>query len=181
MVALIMVALAHSALSLKWKRILIYGALIVGLAGFGIRYAKYFQKEHNSIGARFVYWRAALEITQDHPILGTGPGTFAVFFAQIKKPTDEMARLCHNDYLEQACDSGVPGCVAYVCMICVLLFRLYRYRIEKNQTHSIDFAVSLGVLGLCLHSLVEFHLYMPALAWPMFFLLGWAANEYNYR
>jgi hypothetical protein len=37
----------------------------------------------------------------------------------------------------------------------------------------VRFAVWLGLLGLFLHSLMEFHLYYPALAWPAFFLLGW--------
>ena len=37
----------------------------------------------------------------------------------------------------------------------------------------IKFAVWLGLLGLFLHSGMEFNLYYPALAWPAFFLLGW--------
>ena len=38
---------------------------------------------------------------------------------------------------------------------------------------SVEFAVWLGVLGWSLQSLVEFSLYLPALAWPAFVLLGW--------
>ena len=34
---------------------------------------------------------------------------FAKTFAPIKPPEAEMARLVHNDYLEQACDSGWPA------------------------------------------------------------------------
>jgi hypothetical protein len=34
-------------------------------------------------------------------------------------------------------------------------------------------AVWLGVLGWSLQSLVEFGLYIPALAWPAFTFLGW--------
>jgi uncharacterized RDD family membrane protein YckC len=35
------------------------------------------------------------------------------------------------------------------------------------------FAVWTGVFGLALQSFVEFGLYIPALAWPFFLLLGW--------
>jgi hypothetical protein len=35
------------------------------------------------------------------------------------------------------------------------------------------FAVWLGVLGWALQGLLEFDLYIPALAWPALTLLGW--------
>jgi hypothetical protein len=174
-------ALGHSALPLKWKRWLIYGMLIVGVAGFAYKYAGFFQKERNSVGARFTYWRAALIVTSHHPWLGTGPGTFQIPYAQIKRPADEMTRLCHDDYLEQATDSGVFGFISYAGMILALLLLLYRYSIQNTPPNWLNFAVWLGIFGLCLHSLVEFHLYVPALAWPMFFLNGWLMSRYIYR
>ncbi len=185
-----MVALGHSTLSMKWKRILICGVFILGVAGFGVRYAASFQKQKVSVVTRFVYWQAALQIVAKHPVLGTGPGTFSVPYGQIKRPADDFARLCHNDYLEQACDSGMPGFVAYTAMIAGCLSWLYRYRLGRaaarpyqsegignNWGFSFNYVVWLGMMGLCLHSMVEYHLYIPALAWPMFFLMGWAMNN----
>jgi O-antigen ligase len=175
LVALVMglVALGHSALPLKWRRSLIYGVLIAGVAGFAFKYASFFKKDRNSVGARFVYWRAALIITDHHPWLGTGPGTFQIPFGQMKRHDEEMARLCHNDYLEQGTDSGIPGLIIYCGMILTFLIFLYRYSIPKSSLNWQNFAVWLGIFGLCLHSLVDFHLYVAALAWPMFFLCGW--------
>ena len=171
------VALGHSAIATKWKRILICGVLVCGVAGFGLRYAGFFQKEKNSMGARFAYWRAALKIVEMHPLLGTGPGTFSIFYGQLKRPDDEATKLCHNDYLEQACDSGLPGFLVYTGMIVGYLWWLYRYRTGKSvREFTIFYAVWLGVAGLCLHSVVEYHLYVPSLMWPMFFLLGWAMS-----
>jgi O-antigen ligase len=153
--------------------------LIAGVAGFFVKYAGFFQKERNSVGARFAYWRAALIIIDRHPVLGTGPGTFQIPYAQFKHPDDEMAKLCHNDYLEQATDSGVLGFLIYVSMVLTLLLRLYRYSIQKVPLDWFNLAVWLGIFGLCLHSLVEYHLYVPALAWPLFFLCGWLLSEDN--
>jgi len=172
-------ALGHSALPLKWRRWLIYGLLIAGVAGFVVKYAGFFQKERNSVGARFAYWRAALLVIDHHPVLGTGPGTFQIPYAQFKRPDDEMAKLCHNDYLEQATDSGIFGFLSYTAMISTLLILLYRYSIEQMPFDWLNFAVWLGVFGLCLHSLVEYHLYVPALAWPLFFLCGWLMSRYS--
>jgi len=181
LVALVMglVALGHSALPLKWKRCLICGVLIAGVAGFAVKYVGFFQKERNSVGARFVYWRAAVTVIKHHPWLGTGPGTFQIPFAQLKRPDDEMAKLCHNDYLEQASDSGVFGFLSYTGMIMTILAFLYRYRVRTSPLIWLNFAVWLGILGLCMHSVVEFHLYVAALAWPMFFLCGWLMSRNN--
>jgi hypothetical protein len=176
-----LVALGHSALPLKWRRWLIGGVLIVGAADFAYKYAGFFQKERNSVGARFAYWRAALIVIRHYPWTGTGPGTFQIPYAQIKHPADEMARLCHNDYLEQASDSGVFGFISYASMVLTFIWLLYRYSIKNSPLNWFDFAVWLGVFGLCLHSFVEFHLYVPALAWPMFFLCGWLMSRYIYR
>jgi hypothetical protein len=170
------IALGHSTLSVKWKRILICGVLILGVAGFGLRYAASVNKQKVSVSTRFTYWKAALQIAAKHPVLGTGPGTFQVLYSQIKRPEDDFAQLCHNDYLEQACDSGLPGFFVYAAMIAGYLFYAYRYYPKSIQGFSSYFGVWLGMLGLCFHSAVEYHLYSPALAWPMFFLLGFAVN-----
>jgi putative inorganic carbon (HCO3(-)) transporter len=174
-----LVALGHSPLPLNWRRWVICGVLIVGVGGFAIKYASFFQKERNSVGARFAYWRVALIVTKMHPVLGTGPGTFQIPYGQMKHPDDEPVRLCHNDYLEQAADSGVVGFLSYILMILALLRELYRYSIRKNPLNWLEFAVWLGILGICLHSLVEYHLYVPALAWPTYFLFGWLLSREN--
>jgi O-antigen ligase len=183
-----MVALGHSTLAIKWKRILIYGVLILGVAGFGVRYASSLKKQKISVATRITYWKAAIQIAARHPVLGTGPGTFSVPYGRIvaqhdngnstdNSPKDDFTRLCHNDYLEQACDSGAPGFLAYAAMIAGCLAWLYRYRIRNILGFSSCFAVWLGLLGLCLHSTVEYHLYVPALAWPMFFFMGFMMNS----
>jgi hypothetical protein len=179
LVALIMavVALGHSILPTKWKRNLICGVLILGVAGFAVRYAASYKKQTVSVGTRIVYWQAALLIAAKHPMLGTGPGTFGVVYQQSHPSQDDFAKLCHNDYLEQACDSGVPGFVVYAAIIVSSLSLLYRYRVRSAQGFSSNFMIWLGLLGLCLHCLVDYHLYVPALAWPMFFLMGFGMNK----
>ena len=71
------------------------------------------------------YWEAAWQTFREHPMLGTGPGTFSVPYAKIKPPEAEMARLTHNDFLEQACDSGIIG-LTYAGFIIASLVMLYR-------------------------------------------------------
>jgi len=169
-----LVALFHLKISTKAKMLLVATVLATGMAGFFLTHANYFERGATSLGARFDYWRAALKIASDHPLLGTGPGTFSIPYQKMKSPEAEMARLTHNDYLEQASDSGFIGFLAYFAFICGVLIYLYRYRLKQSPNLNLmQFGIWIGLLGLTLHSIVEFHLYIPALAWPMFFFFGW--------
>jgi O-antigen ligase len=168
---LALLALIQSNLAKRTKIIVIAIVLVGGLAGFGLRHAQFFQRGATSVVARSDYWRAALVIGKEHLLLGTGPGTFAIPYGKIKSPDAEMARLVHNDYLQQLSDSGIPGFTLYSAWIIVLLVILYRYSSQAGQL------VTLGLLGILFHQTVEFHLYIPAIAWLMFFLLGWTVSR----
>lgn len=154
------------------QKLLIAGVILVaGLAGFFLKHAAFFQRGATSVSARVDYWQAALEITAAHPVLGTGPGTFSIAYEKVKKPEWEMARLTHNDYLQQASDSGAIGFAAYSLFIFGALGWIYsRGKLKEDW---LRFCVWLGLLGLSLQSFFEFGLYVPALAWPAFALTGW--------
>ncbi|MGA2555317.1 MAG: O-antigen ligase family protein [Verrucomicrobiota bacterium] len=174
MVFLGVLAIGHSPLKMAWKRTLIYGLIALGLIGFTIKYVDSASRGKKSMEARLVYWQAALQITRQHPIIGTGPGTFGSSFKPIRPAKAEWAALAHNDFLEQASDSGIIGFLAFSGLVVGSIAYAYRYRLaKKGEFYMVRFAVWLGLLGLFLHSGMEFNLYYPALAWPSFFLLGW--------
>jgi O-antigen ligase len=136
------------------------------------------------VTARFDYWRAAAQITFKNPVFGTGPGTFLIPYTRIKRPESEPSRLVHNDYLEQASDSGLPGFLFYTAFIAGALYWTRPGRIDsvavkggstaaEPQTDWLRVWVWLGVLGWALQGFMEFGLYVPALAWPAFAFLGW--------
>ena len=104
---------------LKWAALI--ALMVIGLGIFAVRFHSYFAAGATSVGARFDYWRAAVETTFKHPLLGTGPGTFQRPYAQLKSPAAEMARLAHNDYLEQFSDSGIVGGMFYGAWIVLSL------------------------------------------------------------
>lgn len=186
----------------RLKRVLIGVVLVIGLVGFFWRYLGFFEKGATSVGARFDYWQAAARTTLAHPLFGTGPGTFAIPYAKIKRPEWEMSRLVHNDYLEQASDSGLPGFILYTAFILGALVLSVpgmglskaeltptggpvETRSKSNPRGSVNpvdlsgsaevaiaFALWLGVLGWALQSVLEFSLYIPALAWIAFAFVG---------
>jgi hypothetical protein len=143
--------------------------ILVGLAVFGFRFSNYFSRGATSISARLDYWRAAVQITAERPVFGTGPGTFQRPYEVRKHPEAEMARLTHNDYLEQFSDSGVPGGLLYLAWIGSALVTIRR----QNQGPALQTGVILGVVGWFGQGIAEFSLYVPGLAWTAFVLLGY--------
>jgi len=150
------------------KVIMLTAALSLGLGLFWFNYQDYFGRGATSVAARFDYWRAARQTLTTQPILGSGPGTFMVSYKRLKPPEAEMARLAHNDFLQQGSDSGWPGLLAYAAWLLGGIALLHR----KSGADPASFGVWLGLTGMVLQSLVEFSLYIPALAWPFFLLLG---------
>jgi hypothetical protein len=141
----------------------------LGLGAFFGRFSAYFQAGAKSVGARFDYWRAAALTIQKHPWFGSGPGTFQVAYRAVKPAEAEMTKLAHNDYLQQGSDSGLVGMLAYVTLVGGVLAR----RFPTPGASALAVAVWLGVFGWALQGLSEFSLYIPAISWPAFMLLGW--------
>jgi O-antigen ligase len=171
-----LIALLRLPFRKYYKVALVTGVLVLGLGGFFWKYSSFFQKGATSVSARFDYWRAAVQTTRENPIFGTGPGTFYIPYSKIKRPESESSRLVHNDYLEQASDSGLPGCLVYTVFIVGALFYTWRSRVGKAGNWPV-FLVWLGVFGWALQGFVEFGLYIPALAWPALAMLGWLLGK----
>lgn len=154
---------------------LVLGLVAIGLLGFGLKYREYFDRGATSLSARYDYWVASLITIKQRPILGYGPGTFAIYYKEFKKPESEMTRLAHNDYLQQASDSGVIGGLTFATFWLVGLTLLYR----KSEPTLVDFGVFIGLLGVALQSLMEFGTYIPGIAWPAWLLFGWFVSKGN--
>ena len=159
---------------LNWPARLKFTALaivaILGLGIFAVRFHTYFAAGATSAGARLDYWHAAVQTTVKNPLVGSGPGTFQRPYEQIKSPVAEMARLAHNDYLEQFSDSGIPGGIFYGAWSVLALVTIGK-RVWKTGNQRM-FAIFIGLLGWFVQGVGEFSLYIPALAWTAFTLLG---------
>ncbi|HEX5223339.1 MAG TPA: O-antigen ligase family protein [Verrucomicrobiae bacterium] len=166
-----LVVLLNQNLSKRLKTVLVCSFLVIGITGFVWKYAGFFQRGATSVVARFDYWEAAWKTAVAKPILGSGPGTFGVVYAEIKRPESEMARLAHNDYLEQASDSGFPGFMVYSAFVTGWVCVGYAgWRKNRSPLH---LGVWVGLLAWGLQAIGEFTLYIPSLAWVAFAFAGW--------
>lgn len=177
--ALALFLLFDGPLSRRTKLLLAAGFLVAGLTAFGFVYREKLSRGATSVSARFDYWTAATQGFLERPILGHGPGLFKRVYARKKRPESEMAQLAHNDYLQQATDSGLPGFVAYAGFVVGALTLGFRHR--KSWNAALPMAVWLGLAAWFVQGLLEFGLYIPASAWCAFALLGWLLAQLPVR
>lgn len=168
--------------SARRKAALVALLLAGGLGLFGLRFAGYFAKGATSAVARADYWKAAVQNTRAHPIWGSGPGTFQRPYARLKAPESEMARLVHNDFLEQASDSGLPGFALYTAWIGGLLWTLGRQVSGATRSSLVEATDSAATSAAPSRPEAAGGLVWPEadrrrLEWAVFLgLLGWFAH-----
>lgn len=124
-----------------------------------------------SLGARLDYWRGAVAIAKDHSWVGTGPGTFGSIYPKYKTALTEEAQAVHNNFLQMWSDSGLPAFVVFALLWIVAVrdaFRLTRRRAGDIAA----IAICAALTGWTVHGLVDFDLYVPGVALPVFILLG---------
>ncbi len=177
--AVVLLLLFHSAISRKYQISIAALFVVAGLLGFVTIFREKLAQGPRSAAARMDYWSAAWTGFAERPVLGQGPGAFKKVYARVKRPESEMAQLAHNDYLQQATDSGVPGFLAYSGFVAGALGLLYRRRARTPPADRSPLvtATGLGLLAWFSHGLVEFGLYIPATSWCAFALLGWALAQ----
>jgi O-antigen ligase len=109
----------------------------------------------------------ALGLISDFPLLGSGAGSFYQAFARYRPPeVNEYFDHAHNDYIEITCDTGLMG------ISLIGLFVLGTVYVSLNTLRAnvlplargMSFGVLMACIGLMLHSSVDFHLQIPAIA-----------------
>ena len=107
----------------------------------------------------------ALRIFRDHPILGTGLGSFGSIFPTYQSfPTNQTYPYAHNDYAQALAETGALGGLIMLGSL-ILFFRLAFKNLKERLHHStawIQFGAAVGVCGLLIHSFVDFNLHIPA-------------------
>jgi O-antigen ligase len=122
------------------------------------------KKEIPNLSARVTVWKGVVEMIQDHPLLGTGPGTFAAVFTQYQPPGFACRYfMAHNDYLHITSETGLP----IIAIVVWMIIALYRkgFKNLKNPSRlvrGITVGAMSGITAILVHSISDFNLHIPA-------------------
>ncbi len=125
-------------------------------------------------------WRDTLTLIHQHPLFGTGLGTFSVAYTSVQSAfLTLLVDHAHCDYLEVVSELGLPGGILVFGSIFWILARaVRRYRKTEDRFEA---AVCLGCIGsiaaILVHSVADFNLYIPANALVFTVTLALACKE----
>jgi O-antigen ligase len=136
-----------------------------------------------SVQARTEAARTALALVGDYPIVGSGGGSFYNVFLGYRTPRYGYTYVdhTHNDYVEIASDYGLLGLGVLGTLVMVTLVTVLRVMARRRSVlpWGVAFGVAMAIVGLLLHSTVDFNLQIPANALTIVVILamGWIASE----
>ena len=143
------------------------------------------------IGFRDDYWRVGWEAWKEHPLTGTGAGTFKYTWLQ-NRPNTQGVQQVHNLYLEQGTETGVFAFLALAGFVVTFVGYLVRAAWRSRGDRRLLLAGFTSALGVYLvSSFLEWHWYIPGSTLFFFFLAGitvkfacseeWVAPEVEVR
>ncbi|MDD5136695.1 MAG: O-antigen ligase family protein [Candidatus Omnitrophica bacterium] len=115
--------------------------------------------EGSSFAIRLQIWQGAIDMIKSSPILGAGIGTFIWGYPRYRpEGLNGLVNFAHNDYLETACDMGVPALMVMLWIIVAVI----KTGIREENLNSYRLGCAIGVLSLSIHALSDFNFHIPA-------------------
>lgn len=128
---------------------------------------------------RFVIWQPAWDLFLQHRWLGIGLGTYFLATPPTLHIDDHSAGFyVHNDYLQLALETGLPGLLLLVVVLLAALSRfVVSYRRSRSQDpHRLELiALFAALLSLAIHSFFTYNLYVL----PIMFIAGFMLGRLN--
>ena len=129
-----------------------------------------------SSNSRSNYWRVAWEEWKEHPLTGTGAGTFQYTWLE-NRPGFGGVRQVHNAYLEQGTETGVVAFLALTGFAALLLgyaaWAAWRVRSGEAEERKVLLAgLTAAVAVYLVSSALEWHWYIPPSTLYFFILAG---------
>ncbi len=125
-----------------------------------------------SLGYREDYWRVGWEAWKEHPLTGTGAGTFQFIWLE-NRTVNQGVKQVHNLYLEQGTETGVFAFLALVGFAVTLVGYSARatWRAQEGERRLLLAGLVSALVVYLVSSGLEWHWYIPG-STLLFFLLA---------
>jgi O-antigen ligase len=116
-------------------------------------------------GSRLTLWRNALGIFREHPLAGSGLGSFVtVYPAHQTEVLDLVIEHAHNDYVEALAETGLFGGALILAALLMFISTGFRNLTAqlKRDPGWIQLGATIACCGMLIHSFFDFNLQIPA-------------------
>jgi putative inorganic carbon (hco3(-)) transporter len=131
--------------------------------------------------------RDTLHYLRNHPLLGSGGGTFYSNYPEFRGDDvgGSYVLYAHNDYLQVAVETGIPGLLLCAGMVLLSLRQALAAIFSRRRPllRGVGFGSLMGMVSILIHSTVDFNLQIPANAMLFTLLLAtaWIAAHHPHH
>lgn len=137
----------------------------------------------HSVSERVTFYKDALKIVKDYPIIGTGGGGWVSLYT-IYQSYNYVSTQAHNFFMQLWIETGIIGLIILLVNLALFLYILLKlWTFTQNNKNSLLMSMSISSLVLLVHSFIDFDLSLSALSivlWSLFALINaFCINEFN--
>ncbi len=116
-----------------------------------------------NVETRLDAWKAAVELTSEHPVVGVGPGNFGFYYFEKsgRPPGTFGLRVVHDAYLDVAAELGLTGLVLFLSFLAIVFVRASAARRARHGPPGLAVAVRTGLVVAAVASLTLSEQYFP--------------------
>ncbi len=117
----------------------------------------------SNLYSRILGWQGTIDMIGEHPLTGTGPGTYRYAFTKYQPPGLAAHRtMAHNDYLHFIAEIGIVLAAAIVIsLIAVFAKGLNKLKNPSRLVRGTTLGALAGVTAMIFHSFFDFNLHIP--------------------
>ncbi|MCP3776473.1 O-antigen ligase family protein [Paenibacillus sp. MZ04-78.2] len=128
--------------------------------------------QQHSVLERGTFYKDAIKIWKDHPIIGAGGGAWAALYEKYQN-NPYSSRQDHNFFLQYLVETGVVGILVLMSfLVCVFYFYIRSFIDDLPQNRERHFLFFIITISLLIHSMIDFDLSYVYLGSLMFLSLG---------
>lgn len=125
---------------------------------------------------RTIFWRASIDQAMEHPVLGTGPGTYRGVVRDGKRFL--LVFYVHNEYLQAMAETGLVGLGSLLVAIAIFAGWAWRRRPAIRTSERAVWAVACAAgTAFCVHGFFDFMWRVPAVVLLAFVWLAVAIES----
>mgnify|MGYP005636390853 CR=1 FL=1 len=101
------------------------------------------------------YWKWAIETMKDHPLIGSGPGTYSIVVKKYRSAFYNSTSYAHNVFLQAGAELGVIGGSLFSLLMLTLLYLSWR-SLKRENIWGWRKASFLGISSIYINVLFDF-------------------------
>lgn len=135
----------------------------------------------HSVLERFTFYKDAMKVLADYPIIGAGGGAWASLYEQYQN-NPYTSRQAHNFFLQYLVEVGILGFVIFMAFILYIFYKYIRgYMKGTEEERNSHFLYLIIVLSILMHSILDFNMSYVFMGILVFLGLGGMAAVMEHK